>query len=592
MRSWLIRILALLMVFGLVAAACGNDDDDGVQTAPDEPAPTQAADDGDEPAPAPSGDDEEDAAPAEPSDDGEDAAPADDEEAAPAEEEMTDACEATVPGTEITMGMFSETAGLDPTVSSGSGTTGMIELMSLYDTLMRYDQVSKGYVPHLAESVESNDDLTEWTLTLRPGITFSDGTPLDTSVVQSSMERFLRDDPSVRNQSRAFVAWIEEYEIHDDLTMTFHLSRPWGTFQYALADEPGMMINPTFVEANGQEQVNLNPVGAGLGPYNIERYAPQEEIVVKAKDDYWGGPVCIETIRFVRIPGAPATYEAFQNDELDVAFLREPRVIFEARENGDGENGWTFLQNSGGTLLINNGVRGSTPPTTDVRLREAIAYALDTDVLDERANEGTGSPTSSMLSEKSLFWDDELFAPVEPDIERARQLVQEVKDETGWDGSIRMICHNAPSRIDWAIAAEALLEAAGFDVDLDNDGTVLDMVGAVLVQADFDLSCWGFNVADETPFIPLLQFHSEASNNRIGYNDPEMDAALETLAGATNNDQIQASLAEMWRVWRQSWPSVIYETTEELLIWKPNVKGIVPTQASGLMFYDAYIDEG
>ncbi|MYG56995.1 MAG: ABC transporter substrate-binding protein, partial [Acidimicrobiia bacterium] len=57
MRSWLLKLLALLMVFGLVAAACGNDDDDGVTTAPDEPAPAEPADDGDdEPAPAPADD--------------------------------------------------------------------------------------------------------------------------------------------------------------------------------------------------------------------------------------------------------------------------------------------------------------------------------------------------------------------------------------------------------------------------------------------------------------------------------------------------------------------------------------------------------
>ena len=594
MRSWLLRILALLLVFGLVAAACGNDDDEGVTAGPDEPAPSQSDDDGADAAPAADDDDGADAAPAADDDDGADAAPAADDDdgdiAPPAEDGAMDNCEATVSGTQITMGMFSETAGLDPTVSSGSGTTGMMELASLYDVLVIYDQVNKEYVPHLAESFSANDDLTEWSLTLRPGITFPDGTPLDTSVVQYTMERFLREGG--RNQGRAYVAWIEEYEIVDDLNMVFHLDRPWGTFPYALADETGMMVNPTVIDAVGNEEFNINPVDAGLGPYNIARYAPGEEIVVTAKDDYWGGPVCVETIRFIRIPGAPATYEAFQNDEVNVAFLREPRTISEARENGDTGYGHVFLQNAGGVVFVNNGVRGSTPPTTDVRLREAIALAIDPGVMDERANEGKGQPGSSLLSKNSIYWDDELFAPVEPNLERAQALVQEVKDETGWDGSIRLACHNAPSRIDWAIAAEALLEAAGFEVEVDNDGTILDLIGIVLVNADFDLACWGFNVSDETPFIPVLQFRSDAGNNRIGYADPNMDAALDMLQVATDNDEIQAALAEIWSVWRQSWPSAIYETIEEMMIWKPEVKGIVGTQASALLFFDAYIDQG
>ncbi|MYJ32837.1 MAG: hypothetical protein F4067_09555 [Acidimicrobiia bacterium] len=595
MRSWLLKLLALLMVFGLVAAACGNDDDDGVTTAPDEPAPAEPADDGDdEPAPAPADDGDDEPAPA-PADDGDDEpapAPADDGdgEAAPEEEPMMDACEATVPGTEINMGVFSETRGLDPIITSGSGVTGMTELSTLYDQLIVYDHNLGDYRPHLAESLSSNDDLTEWTLTLRPGITFPDGTPLDTAAVHYSLQRFVTED--ALNGSSAFIAWVEEFEIVDDLTMVLHLDRPWGTFPYALADEPGMVVNPTVVEAMGQEEFNLNPVDGGVGPYNIERYAPGEEIVVTAKDDYWGGPVCVETIRFIRIPGAPATYEAFQNDEINVAFLREARTIADAVENGDDASSFSSLQNGGSSIFMNNGVRGSTPPTTDLRLREAIALAVDVDVLNQRSNEGLGKANTALMHPDSVYYDAALFPEVEQNLDRARELVQEVKDETGWDGSIRLACHNAPSRIDWAIAVVALLEAAGFEVDLDNDGTILDLITIVLRNADFDLACWGFNISDETPFFPMIQFRSDARNNRIGYADPNMDAAIDQLQVATNTEEIQAALAEIWRVWQQSWPSAITESVQELIILKPEVKGVMATQVSALLFHDAYIDEG
>ena len=597
MRSWLLKLLALLMVFGLVAAACGNDDDDGVTTAPDEPAPAEPADDGDdEPAPAePADDGDDEPAPAEPADDGDDepapAEPADDgdDEPAPAEEPSAP-CEATVPGTQINMGVFSETRGLDPIITSGSGVTGMTELSSLYDQLIVYDHEVGDYRPHLAESLSSNDDLDEWTLTLRPGITFPDGTPLDTAAVHYSLQRFVTED--ALNGSSAFIAWVEEFEIVDDLTMVLHLDRPWGTFPYALADEPGMVVNPTVVEAMGQEEFNLNPVDGGVGPYNIERYAPGEEIVVTAKDDYWGGPVCVETLRFIRIPGAPATYEAYQNDEINVAFLREARTIADAVDNGDDGNSFSSLQNGGSSIFMNNGVRGSTPPTTDLRLRQAIALAVDVDVLNQRANEGLGKANTALMHPDSVYYEAALFPEVEQDLDRARALVQEVKDETGWDGSIRLACHNAPSRIDWAIAVVALLEAAGFEVELDNDGTILDLITIVLRNADFDLACWGFNISDETPFFPMIQFRSDARNNRIGYADPNMDAAIDQLQVATNTEEIRAALAEIWRVWQQSWPSAITESVQELIILKPEVKGVIATQVSALLFHGAYIDEG
>src|SRR5690606_10378719 len=81
-------------------------------------------------------------------------------------------------GGSITMGMFSETAGLDPVVTFGGGATGTTEVGAVYDTLMRYDTDTGEYVPHLAESLESNDDKTSWTLKLRPDVKFTDGTPL------------------------------------------------------------------------------------------------------------------------------------------------------------------------------------------------------------------------------------------------------------------------------------------------------------------------------------------------------------------------------------------------------------------------------
>lgn len=503
-------------------------------------------------------------------------------------------------GGSITMGVFSETAGLDPTVSSGSGVTGMIELMTLYDILIRLDRNTGEYIPQLAESLTPNADASVWTMTLREGITFANGDPLDADAVIASIDRFNNLDAAAgqRNQSSAFVAFITSMEATDDLTVVFTLDEPWGTFPYVLADEPGMIVNVNAIpiieegEEAGNPDIaafNRNPEGAGAGPYVLERYAPGEEIVVTAKDDYWGGPVCIEQITFVRVPGAPATYDAWQNDELDVAFLREPRAIAEARENGD-DNALVFLQNTGGVILINNGVRGSTPPTTDLRLRQAIFYATNAEVMDDRANEGQGQPGKSLISTDSRFYDPNLFPEFPTDPDRARELVDEVKAEGNWDGTIRLHCHNAPSRIDWAIAAEALLEAVGFEVEVINDGTINDLIAAVIINADYDMACWGFNLADDTPYIPALQHTCTSRSNRTGYCSEVMDAAIAQLRAASTNEEIQAALAAIWEEWQATVPSVSYETIEEYVLFKDSVKGALGTQASGILFHDAYIE--
>ena len=444
----LLVFLALLVSLSLIAAACGDDDPETVTTPPGDTDPTTATTD--------------------PT-----TGSAPDATIAPPLPRATtgDGCTEANKGGSITMGMFSETSGLDPTVSSGSGVTGMIELMALYDVLMRLDTTTGEYVPHLAESLTPNDDYSEWTLKLRPNISFGDGTPLDADAVIASMERWAELDSTKgqRNQSAAFTAFITNMAAADDLTVVFTLDEPWGTFPYTLADEPGMIVNVNAIpvitegEDTGKPDVaafSLNPQDAGVGPYTLVRYAKGEEIVMQAKDDYWGGPVCIEKLTFKRVAGASATYEAWQAGDFDVAFLREPRTIHEARNNGD-DNALSFLQNTGGVLLMNNGVRGSTTPTSDVRLRQAIFHALDPEILNDRANEGTGLSTKSLLDSRSQFYDAALFPEFPTDPDKARELVEEVKAEGNWDGSIRMHCHNAPSRVQWALAVEALLKKRG-----------------------------------------------------------------------------------------------------------------------------------
>lgn len=581
----LLVALALFVSLAMFAASCGSDDDD---TSTGDPSSSDVV----------TGDTEA------PSGDGDGGADSGGEITTTTTEPPLvatgEGCTADRQGGSITMGMFSETAGLDPTVSSGSGVTGMIELMTIYDILIRYDKATGEYVPHLAESLESNDDFTVWTLKLRPNVTFSNGDPLDADAVIASMDRWANLDAAVgqRNQSTAFVSFISNMEATDDLTVVFTLDEPWGTFPYTLADEPGMIVNVNAIplheegEDAGKPNIpafNRNPVGGGAGPYEVVRFAPGEEIVVRARNDYWGGPVCIEEITFVRVPGAAATYDAWQTGELDVAYLREPKVNAEARENGD-DNAIIFLQNTGGVLLMNNGVRGSETPTSDVRLREAIFLALDADVLNDRANEGTGLQTKSLLDGRSQFYDPDLFPEFPTDLDRARELVEEVKAEGNWDGTIRLNCHNAPSRIDWALAAEALLENVGFDVEVLNDGTIQDLIGAVIINADYDLGCWGFNLSDETPYIPVLQHTCTSRSNRTGYCDERMDAAVAQLRAANTNPDIQAALAEIWAIWQETIPSASVETIEEYVLFRDNIRGAIGTQTGGILFHDAYIE--
>ncbi|MCQ3809246.1 MAG: hypothetical protein KTV68_01685 [Acidimicrobiia bacterium] len=605
------------MVFGLVAAACGNDDDDGVTTGPDEPAPAQPDDDGDEPATAPADDDGDEPATAPADDDGDEPAPepADDGEEPPAEEEMMAPCEATVPGTKVDYAVFSPNANMDPTASSGA-LVGGTQLVNVWDVLMTFDPATGVSHGRAAESLTPNDDFTEWTLKIRSGITYGNGDAFVAQDVVDSMLRYFdsRGD-GMNNRAAGSVAIIDfdNTEVPDDSTVIFRLHRAWGTFHTLLGDEPGMIVNPRIIAqlldeeaANATEETSaarlvrnrmaLSPDlvnSASFGPYEVAEVEPNVRTVLQARDSYWGGPVCIEEIEFTFPGSSVANWEAFQAGDFNAAFLRDPRVFAEAREAG------TVLssepQNIGGLFLFNHGVRGADSMGADLRVRQAAHHAINRDIINERAFEGKLRTTNGVAAEGTSLWSPELqeCADQEPayDPDAAEALVEEVKAETGWDGSLFLVHADTDPGPEIAQAVEGMLEAAGFDVEVALGPVTTVLIPRVIIQADYEMAGWGFN-ADGATWVASLSdnLHSESGSNRMAFASPDMDAALEAMYGAVNVEDQRAALAGVQCVWKDHLPAMIYSVTEEGLALADNIKGVQRAGATIFLFGDAYIE--
>lgn len=350
------------------------------------------------------------------------------------------------------------------------------------------------------------------------------------------------------------------------------------------SDEPGMIVNTNAIGDDPEAFANQPPDEAGLGPYVVERNAPGEELVLKAREDYWGGPVCVETLRFVFIPGAQPTYDAFTNEELDVAFLREPAVIEQTRQNGD-ESIW-IQQDSGATLLLNH---AEGRPTANQRVREAIWLAIDDEVINERAYQGALMGGKSLIQEGSRFHSDAIeTVPTDPD--RARQLLDEAKAE-GYDGTLTVLCASDTAAGEVALAAEGLLTAVGFDVNVETIPTS-EQIGQV-VQGDYDVACWGAGMGPETGITAAIRsYQSESASNRQSYASEEMDAALDELLAAEGDEELQAAMAEINRVYVDEAVTATFGAVEEGIVWQPYVEGIVPTTSTIMLFHDARVTGG
>lgn len=483
----------------------------------------------------------------------------------------------------VSMGTFAQPTTLDATKGSGRSTNGGIEMAAIYDTLMRLDTETGTYEPHLAKSLTPNADMTTWTLELRDGVTFGNGDVLDAEAVKASIE-LLKLDTNTQ-PSRPLALNIASMEATSPLTLVFTLDDPWPSFPYLLAGSGGMVVN-TKLSAERGEGFGRDVTGAGAGPFELVRFAPGEEIVLKAKDDYWGGPLCVSELRFIAIPGGPATFDAFQVGEIDVALLRDPTVIANATDAGF--EGHHALYNLASFLLFNQGARGSVTPTSDPVVREAIASAIDPAFLDQRANEGNGFPSSAIVHpESGLAAVAGDLDGISYDPERAKTLVQQAKAD-GWDGKLRVVAYNTPDRVELSLAVEAQLEAVGIDVSVDNQNTVNDFIKKIRVDGAFDLAVWGIFVEEAAPWVALDGFRSDSAQNLGGYKSPEMDAALIDLKHASTDDQVGTALTRIQEVWNQTLPAVSWAAAEDVIIWNDDVRGLDFSQDTLVYFDDVY----
>ena len=232
-------------------------------------------------------------------------------------------------GGSVTMGVYIEPSGLDPVVAQGGGTGGNHEMGAIYDTLMRIDPATKTFVPQLAESITANADGSEFTLKLRPNVKFSDGTDYDADAVVFGLKRHVQYGSAFAGQ----VASVKEYTVVDKLTVKFTLPAPWPNFPYVLSNAPGMIPSPTAIKAacpdltKAARECSFSSKPVGAGPFVVDTYKPKEALNLKRSTTYWGGPAYLDSLKFVLIPGAQGTYDALKTGTLQVGFLREAQPI-------------------------------------------------------------------------------------------------------------------------------------------------------------------------------------------------------------------------------------------------------------------------
>ena len=488
-------------------------------------------------------------------------------------------CTAERKGGTLTVGEPAYAGGLDPGQTTGAaGTTGGLQMTALFDTLMRWNGAEGVYEPQVAQSLEPNADASVWTMKLRPNVKFGNGDPLDSAAVIASIQRL----GTTRVSGGSFVSFITKMDPVDALTVRFTLNAPWGDFPYFLAAVGGMIVNIKVLNSMTPEQFNLNPTGAGVGPFELERFSPQEETILRAKDDYWGGVVCLDTVRIIRPQGPQALYDALKLGETDLTlFQGDPRFGARAREEGFPGAG----EVSQALQLMINTRPGQ--PGENVNIRRAIAAAVDLDLINERVYEGTGNFATTIVPSDSPLAVPGLEGP-EYDPELAKRLVTEAK-AAGWDGKIAL--NYGETAGEEALAVEALLRAVGMDPQVTLLATA-DLVNRVINEKNFQVTSWSLNVLPGAPWSGIdRNLNSKSPTNRTAFANADFDAGLAELRAASTTEAKAEAIADLQEVWNEEIPGVLMRQDLEWLAWNDNVHGIKPTREAVAMLDKAWIED-
>lgn len=488
--------------------------------------------------------------------------------------EQSDA-EPTEGGT-LTMADYAETRSLNPTESYANGAAGGNPLAAVYDVLTRYDFDSGTWVPQLAESIESNDDQTVWTLKLRKDVKFSDGTPLNADAVIGSIGYYMQN---YGFQSLTLLSNQTKMKKVDDQTVEFTVAAPWATFPAMLAGGPGMIMAPAAY-ANPKA---FKPIGAG--PFTLEKYSPSEEMILAARKDYWAGAPHLDKLRFVWLGSDDAKLESMDAGEVDAAFVRNNIAVEKARK--DGYNGYMYVVGAGAQLTIN---AREGRPGADVRVRQAIAYAFDNESYLERAARGAGIPSKSVFADSSP-WSTGVDVP-EFDQDKARTLLEEAKAD-GYDGKLSFVGSADPAAQQAAVQLEAQLEAVGFDVTIDGIDNIADLTRRVYIDHDFDMAQGATSIGNEDPYGAMSEWlFSQSPTNGSGYASEEMDKRLRALQ-AVADDPAKGldAMRAIEEQFQKDVPAVIINPAGNFVVMQDGVHGIVPTTQTIALFHEAWKSE-
>ena len=432
-------------------------------------------------------------------------------------------------GGSLTMGIDTEESGFNP-ASARWDEGGFLYGRAVFDPIAIVN--AKGQVePYLAQSITSNADFTSFTITLKPGIVFHDGSPLNGEALYKNIEA---QATSILT-GPAFGTNIKGASVSGPSSVTITMKSSWAPFPYYLAQaQTAYVAAPSMLAA--PDGGTANPIGTG--PFVFQDWVPNSHMTATRNKNYWRkGYPYLDSITYKPILNAASRADALQTGEVDMIHTNDPNGLLQFR----GNQKYSYYDNSGQVIgqptvqciMLNT----STEPFNSRDLRVAMAKSINQSQYVKVINKGVNAPMHGLFIPGSPYYAKTPYPSYDP--AGAASLVKKVQQQTGKPVTFNLNTLSDPEVLAAAQFLQQAFQGAGMHVNINiiAQATIINNALAGSYQA----TLWRqFGAVD--PDLNYVWWTTQLASGPLALNmarnvDPRIQSAL--LAGRTTSNKAQ-----------------------------------------------------
>lgn len=417
---------------------------------------------------------------------------------------------------------------------------------AVYDWLVRCKPGTTGLRPELAESWEALADGRIWTVHLREGVKFHNGAEFTADDVVFSVER--TQDPEIGHTLKTAFEIVDHVEKVDKYTVRFHLKKPNVKLMHTFTDYNAAILCHTY---DYEKYGETKPMGTG--PFMVKKILPRESAILVRNPDYWmEGAPRVDEIHWTWIPDTSTQMMMLETGAVDMIFDISPIDAIRIAGLPDCK-----LYAVSGCISHIIYMRSDQPPFNDNRVRLALKYCIDPEVMKKMAfSDLSGDVEVAETPVTSIYPEYIKLPPRERDIEKAKALLADAGYPDGLDVDLYFGSNFSPN-LQIALSLQEMARPAGIKIKL--IGLPRDIyLSKYWLNVNFGITGWGNRVDPVTVFN--LAYKTGAPWNESHYANPRLDELIDGIASEIDPEKRKELYAELQEFFYEEGPiSILFK---------------------------------